>query len=146
MKLPPLVYVLGYAGLLPFVAGPLWLTLSPGTAPQILDRMWIGYAAMVASFMAGTFWGMALIVSEGPSGMLGMAMSALLMLLSFGASLLPFREALLALGGVFLLLALAEVWRERTIDPLSGYFVMRINLTVGVLITLGWRLLLHAGA
>lgn len=146
MRLPPLVYLLGYSGLIPFLAAPAWLTLSPETAPPWLDRMWLNFAAMVASFMAGSFWGMALIVVEGPQGKLGMAMSAGLMLLAWLSLMLPFQASLYALGGVFLLLVLAEIWRERTIDPLSGYFTLRGSLTAGVLVAIVWRLLLPSPA
>ncbi len=143
MRLPPLVFLLGYAGLIPFIAAPLWFTLSPTTAPAWLDRVWVSYAVMIACFMSGTFWGLALIVSEGTNGMIGMAMSAVLMMLTWGASLLPFRQELLALAVVYLLLVLAEIWRERVLDPLSGYFALRSTLTAGVLVTISWRLLLH---
>jgi hypothetical protein len=143
MRLPPLVFALGYAGLIPFVADPLWLSVAPGSAPPWLDRVWLVYAGLIASFMAGSFWGMALIVVEGPAGKLGMAMSAGLMLLAWAALMLPFRAALIGLSGVYALLVLAEIWRERTIDPLSGYFTLRASLTAGVLLTIAWRLLLH---
>lgn len=139
MRLPPLVFVLGYAGLIPFLAGPIWLTFSPQTVPPWLDRLWLLYAGLIAAFMAGTFWGMALLVVEGPAGKLGMVMSGALMLLDFGALALPFRHALFGLAGVFVLLVLAEIWRERTIDPLSGYFSLRATLTLGVLVTIAWR-------
>lgn len=142
MRLPPLIYLLGYSGLIPFVAGPLWLTLSPGTAPAMLDRLWIDYAAMIASFMAGTFWGMAIITAGGPDGLIGMVMSTVLMLLAWATMALPFKLALIALAGVFVLLVLAEIWRERVLDPLSGYFTLRISLTAGVLVCIGWRLAL----
>jgi hypothetical protein len=142
MRLPPLVYVLGFAGLLPFLAGPAWLTWSPDSAPGWLDQLWLIYAAMIASFMSGSFWGMALLVAEGPSGKLGMAISGVLMMLAWGAMALPFAPSLYALAAVFVLLVLAEIWRERVLDPLSGYFILRATLTAGVLLTIGWRLLL----
>jgi hypothetical protein len=143
MRLPPLVFLLGYAGLIPFIVAPLWLTVSPQTAPGWLDHVWVSYAVMIACFMSGTFWGLALIVAEGPNGMIGLALSATLMILTWGASLLPFRQELLALAAVYLLLALCEIWRERTIDPLGGYSMLRVTLTVGVLLTIGWRLMLR---
>ena len=142
MRLPPMVFVLGYAGLIPFLAGPAWLTLSPQTVPPWLDQVWLLYAGLIAAFMAGTFWGMALLVAEGPHGKLGMALSGVLMLLAWGALALPFRRSLFALAGVFVLLVLAEIWRERTIDPLSGYFTLRATLTLGVLATIAWRVML----
>jgi hypothetical protein len=140
MKLPPLVFALGYAGLLPFLAGPLWLAYWPHTAPPWLDRLWLLYAAMIASFMAGTFWGMSLLVAEGANGMIGMVLSGVLFLLAWGTLALPFHSSLYALAGVFVLLVAAEVWRERTIDPLSGYFTLRAMLTIGALATIAWRL------
>lgn len=143
MKLPPLVFALGYIGLLPFLADPLWLSLAPGSAPPWLDSLWQIYAAMIACFMAGSFWGMAMVVIEGPAGKLGAALSALPVALAWACLLLPFRESMLGLGGVFLLLVLAEIWRERTIDPLSGYFTLRASLTAGVVISIAWRLLLQ---
>lgn len=142
MNLPRLLFVLGYAGLLPFIAGPLWLSVAPQTVPDWLDRAWLLYAAMIAAFMAGSFWGLALVVAENPAGLFGILLSAVLMLLAWAASLLPFREALLALAGVFVLLGLAELWRERELDPMSSYFRLRIVLTLGVLACLAWRLLL----
>jgi hypothetical protein len=134
-----MVFVLGYAGLIPFLIGPAWLTFAPQSAPPRLDQLWLLYAGLIAAFMSGTFWGMALLVVEGPAGKLGMAISGVLMLLTWGALSLGFRHALFALAGVFVLLVLAEIWRERTIDPLSGYFTLRATLTLGVLATIAWR-------
>lgn len=143
MKLPPLVYALAYAGLIPFLVAPLWLTLTPDTAPAMLDRLWLSFAELIAAFMAGTFWGMAMFTVEGPEGKLGVALASLLLLLAWAASALPFKLSLIALAAVFVLLALAEVWRERVLDPLGGYFTLRVTLTIGVLISIAWRLALH---
>lgn len=141
-RLPLLVFALGYAGLLPFVAGPLWLSVRPESVPAWLDGFWLSYAAMIASFMAGTLWGLALPTSEGPNGLAGMALSTMLMLLAWLAAALPFALAIPALAVVFVLLVVAEIWRERVLDPLSGYFGLRVSLTVGVLVCLLWRWLL----
>lgn len=143
MKLPRLLFVLGYAGLLPFFAGPVWLTFWPQTAPPALDQAWLLWGAMIAAFMAGSFWGLALVVAENPAGLFGILLSAVLVALAWLAMLLPFSSALWALAGVFLLLALAEVWRERTLDPMSSYLSLRITLTVGVFIAISWRIALH---
>eukprot|EP00611_Tribonema_gayanum_P024662 TRINITY_DN5493_c1_g1_i1.p2 TRINITY_DN5493_c1_g1~~TRINITY_DN5493_c1_g1_i1.p2 ORF type:complete len:117 (+),score=32.37 TRINITY_DN5493_c1_g1_i1:614-964(+) len=114
----------------------------PASAPVWLDSLWISYAALIASFMAGTLWGLALPTSEGPNGLIGMAISTLLMLLAWVANALPFASAILALAAVFVLLVIAEIWRERVLDPLSGYFSLRVSLTFGVLVCLAWRWLL----
>ncbi len=143
MPLPRLVYVLGYAGLIPFLLGPAWLTLSPETAPPWLDLAWKQYAGMIAAFMAGSFWGLALLACEGPEGQLGLVIATALAAISWGAMVLPFHEELYALIFVFLAQLLAEFWRERVLDPMSGYFVMRITLTLGVLAAILWRLMLR---
>lgn len=105
MKLPRIVVVLGYAGLLPFLLGPLWLTVAPADAPAWLDRIWISYVAMIAAFMAGTFWGFALPACEGPQGLAGLLGSSVLMILAWAALLLPLplQGAMLGLMAVFLL-------------------------------------------
>lgn len=142
MRLPFFVLVAGYLGLVPFLAGPLWLTLSPETAPPWLDAVWLSYVAMIASFMAGTFWGFSLPACEGLEGQIGLAIASLLMLLAWGATALPFNLSLLALALVFLLLLLADFWRERTLGTVEGYFSLRSVLTIGVLIALAWRRML----
>jgi hypothetical protein len=144
MHLPPAVQLLGYAGLIPFLIGPLWLTLSPASAPQWLDLAWLNYVALIASFMAGTFWGFALPASQGAAGLLGLLMSVLLMLMAWVATLLPFAASLALLGLVFLLLLAADFWRERVLDTIGGYFRLRTTLTLGVLVAMVWRFSLSA--
>ncbi|SFF53494.1 Protein of unknown function [Fontimonas thermophila] len=142
MTLPRIVSLLGYAGLLPFIAGPLWLTLMPHTAPAWLDHSWLAYVAMIAAFMAGSFWGFALPACEGPEGTMGLVFASVLMIVAWGAVTLPFTVALAALIVVFLLLLLADFWRERTLGSVEGYFRLRTVLTVGACATLIWRLMI----
>lgn len=140
MRLPPFVIALGIAGLLPMLIGPAWWAVSPQTAPHLLDHLWILYGALIASFMAGTFWGFALPAVEGTEGLIGVVIASLLMLLTWVAMALPYQAALYGLIGVFLLLLLADFWRERTLGSVIGYFVLRTGLTLGAIAALGWRL------
>ena len=142
MRLPPIVLALGVVGLLPLLAGPLWWTLSPQSVPAWLDYRWIVYSALVASFMSGTFWGFALPAIEGTEGQIGVFIASLLMLLIWVVMALPFQGALYGLMLVYLLLLLADFWRERTLGSVEGYFAMRSGLTVGALAALAWRLAL----
>jgi hypothetical protein len=132
--------LLAYAGLLPFAAGPLWLSVSPASAPTWLDPLWINYVTLLAAFLAGTFWGFALPAAQGPAGILGIFIASMLMLLTWLAMSLPFGVRLYALAGVFLLLLIADFWRERTLDTLPGYFTLRSTLTVGAIATIAWRI------
>ncbi len=140
MKLPRIVILLGYAGLIPFLAGPLWLTLMPQSAPGWLDEVWLNYVALIAAFMAGTFWGFALPACEGPQGVIGLGASAVLMMLAWAALWLPLHGALLGLAAVFILQVLADVWFERTLGSVEGYFRLRVILTAGAVLAIGWRL------
>jgi hypothetical protein len=142
MRLPLIVTLLGYAGLLPFVAGPLWLTVSPQSAPAWLDQVWIDYVTLLAAFLAGTFWGFALPAIQGPNGLLGAFIASLLMLAIWLTMELAFDLRLYALAVVFALLLLADFWRERTLDTLPGYFMLRTTLTAGSIAAIAWRILL----
>lgn len=141
MRLPLVVTLMGYVGLIPFVAGPLWLTVAPATAPAWLDPVWLNYVTLIAAFLAGTFWGFALPAIEGPAGILGLAIASGLLLLTWLAMSLPSLQLLL-LGVVFLLLLLADFWRERTLDTIPGYFRLRALLTIGAIGTIAWRMML----
>lgn len=139
MRLPLIVSLLGYAGLIPFLLGPAWLQFAPQTAPDWLDAVWLSYCAMIAAFMAGTFWGFSLPACEGVAGMAGMLIATALALLSWFATALPFRPALAVLALTFLLLLVADFWRERVLGTVGGYFALRATLTVGVFVAMGWR-------
>lgn len=139
MRLPPFVIALGFAGLLPMLVGPVWWAVSPQTVPARLDQLWVLYGALIASFMAGTFWGFALPAVEGTEGLIGTVIASLLMLLTWVAVALPYKAELYGLMTVFLLSLLADFWRERTLGSVPGYFALRTALTLGAFVALGWR-------
>ena len=140
--LPRFVLLLSYTGLIPFLIGPAWMTLAPASVPPWLDHVWVAYVAMIAAFMAGTFWGFAMPASEGPAGQIGIVIATVLMLATWGASTLPLRGALIGLALVFALQLLADFWRERTLGEVEGYFRLRAILTVGACVSIAWRWML----
>jgi len=142
MRLPLIVTLLGYAGLIPFVLGPLWLTLDPAGAPTWLDRAWTNYVTLLAAFLAGTFWGFALPAIEGPNGILGVFIASLLLLLTWVTMVLAPAYQLYLLALVLLMQLLADYWRERTLDTIPGYFRLRATLTIGAIISIAWRIAL----
>lgn len=145
MRLPLTVTLMGYLGLVPFVLAPLWLSVSPATAPAWLDDVWLHYVTLIAAFLAGTFWGFALPAVEGAAGVLGMVIAAGLLGCTWLAMSLPQVQVEL-LAVVFLLLLVADFWRERVLDTVPGYFRLRATLTVGAIFALAWRLMLTPGA
>ena len=142
MRLPLIVTLMGYVGLIPFVVGPLWLTIAPGTVPYWLDRAWLQYVTLIAAFLAGTFWGFALPAIEGPNGILGLFIASGLLVLTWVTMVLGPGYQLYMLAVVFLLQLLADFWRERTLDTIPGYFRLRASLTVGAIVAIAWRLAL----
>ena len=142
MRLPRIVVLLGYAGLLPFVIGPLWVMAAPSSAPLWLDDAWTGYVTLLAAFLAGTFWGFALPAIEGPNGILGVFLASALLLLTWVTMVVAPGYQLPLLALVFLLQLLADYWRERTLDTIPGYFRLRATLTIGSIAAIAWRLLL----
>ena len=142
MRLPRLVILLGYLGMVPFVLGPAWLTVAPASAPGWLDQAWVDYITLLAAFLAGTFWGFALPAIEGPSGILGMFIASGLMVLTWITMIVTPAYELYLLATVFLLQLLADYWRERTLDTIPGYFRLRANLTAGAIVMIAWRLAL----
>ena len=142
MRLPRIVILLGYAGLVPFVLGPLWLTVAPATAPEWLSAAWAGYVTLLAAFLAGTFWGFALPAIEGPNGLIGMFIASALLVLTWVTMIVTSVWQLYGLALVFLLLLLADYWRERTLDTVPGYFKLRTTLTVGAVASIAWFLAL----
>jgi hypothetical protein len=141
-SLSPLAFWLGLSGLLPFIAGPLWLSVSPATAPTWLDELWRDYLAMIASFMAGTLWGFAMPRTRDGAGLAGLIAAVSLMLLSWAALALPLHPSLLLLGAVYLLLLLTDLLRERGQGSIRGYLRLRTILTAGVLTCTAWRWLI----
>lgn len=142
MRLPIWLVLMGYLGLVPFLAGPALLSFAPEQAPTWLDKVWLQYIVLVAVFLAGTLWGFGIAgVSEGGSGLAVMLASGL-MLLSWMATWLPLRASLYALMVIFALGLLTDLWRERTLGQFPGYFQLRSLLTVGAIAALLWRALL----
>jgi hypothetical protein len=142
LTLPPWITLLGYAGLVPFMAAPAWMTFAGESAPLWLDKVWLSYVTLIAAFLAGSFWGYAILVASGPDGRIGVLIASALMLLTWISMWLPTDLALLGLSAIFLLLLLADFWRRRALDDIPAYFQLRAVLTIGVLIAIAWRLLL----
>lgn len=141
MRLPPLAFWLGCSGLIPFLLGPAWHQFAASSVPPWLDGMWFSYAAMIAAFMAGSFWGFSLPVAQGTTGFIGLVVSISLFLLAWAATALTLRHSLITLAVVFALLLIAEIWHERAHDTVEGYFRLRLTLTIGVLTAIAWRLM-----
>ena len=137
-RLPRGVVTLGYAGLVPFVAGVLGIALLEGEPRLFAARALVAYGAVILSFLGAVHWGLLLHTQtkETPSRLLAAAVPSLA---AWGALLLSSSRGLALLAVAFGVFWLYEhrVAGERLL-PL-GYLELRRQLTVAVcaLLTLG---------
>ena len=136
-SLPPLVAALTAAGVIPFAAGALYLIVPVGPAdyyPFVRTAIaW--WAVIILSFMAGTFWGLAIARRADPLLLIGSnvaAIAAWLALLLLPSGMIP-----LAISVLFALLLLLD-WRAYSHGtvPLS-YLRLRMAITSAVVVCLG---------
>lgn len=123
----PVVRLLGLAGLLPFVAGAAGLAMLPAPGLQAwAGAALVAYGALIASFLGGIHWGLAM-QGQQPVGLrLGWGVSP--SLLAWIAVLLPLGAGLLLLT-VLLLACYAVDRRLYASAGLSSWLGLRLQLT-----------------
>jgi len=137
-RLPRGVVTLGYAGLVPFVAGVLGIALLEGEPRLFAARALVAYGAVILSFLGAVHWGLLLHTQtkETQSRLLAAVLPSLA---AWGALLLSSSHGLALLAVAFGVFWLYEhrVAGERLLPP--GYLELRRQLTVAVcaLLTLG---------
>lgn len=119
--------VLGLAGLLPFIAGAAGLVTLPAPGLQAwAGAALVAYGALIASFLGGIHWGLAM-QGQQPVGLrLGWGVSP--SLLAWIAVLLPLGAGLLLLA-VLLLACYAVDRRLYASAGLSSWLGLRLQLT-----------------
>lgn len=158
IKRPNLPYVLGIAGLVPFVFFAVAIPLELGFGPMmnILALLW--YAAIILSFLGGTRWGAEIATNpDNPSKtVLSLAMLpsitawlALVLIERGGFFLFPdalfcFSDAI-GIGALIIAFALMLIWDLHAIRngifP-KWYAVLRVGLTVIAIASFGWLIAL----
>lgn len=125
-----LARVLGFAGLIPFVAAAA-TTVAAANA-SVLERAagfgLLAYAATIAAFLGGVHWGPAL--RDCARGTFALTWGVLPQLLAWVALLLPLRAGLLVAAALLFLCYLVD----RRLYPLAGlqaWLPMRRLLTIG---------------
>jgi len=129
MNTARIAQMLGYAGLIPFIA----LALDPlvtGYFPGPLARLWLlGYGAVILSFLGGIVWGRSL---EKPEAGLAMIASILISLTAWAALLLIGQEAFWILAAGFIA-ALAYDWGS---DLPPWFRRLRLHLSIGAVVAM----------
>jgi hypothetical protein len=135
-KVPLLASVLGYAGLIPFVAGAVLLWTTPAVHHGYLRAVLQSYAAIILAFMGAIHWGLAMrdekLVSRTQLGLSVLpALSGWLAL-----AWLPVQQIYLVLIIAFIILAMADVRATRLGLTPQWYPKLRMPLTTIVVIAL----------
>ena len=142
--LPPWTRVLGYGGLVPFVAGALLMLAVPDAGTrQLAARALIAYGAVILSFLGGVHWG--LVLREAPARAAGMLVAGVLpSLVGWAALLLPFDTAAALQVGAF---GAFWLYEHRVLGPTvlpPAYLALRRWLTLVVIASLGLALMAPA--
>ena len=133
-RLKPVIYLLGYMGLVPFVT----LTISIGLNAGIFKQphfMMISYAAVILTFMGAIYWGTAMSMGESCS-MLQLLISIVIALLGWTALLLPTHNAYQLLLITFIALCVADHYLLPVRRYPRWYMNMRVVLTTIVVLCL----------
>lgn len=129
---------LGYAGLLPAAAAFLVLLAGPDIwAPRAIGVHLI-YAATIASFVGGAWWGLASARAPEQDLTPVLAVSVMPSLLAWGFALLGGRVGLIGLGLLFLALVPVDLRLARAGLAPSWWLTLRRPLSIGMaLLALG---------
>lgn len=136
-RIPPAFLLFGAAGLLPPLALLLLILRTPdGLAVPVIYAVVLAYAALILSFIGGTWWGFAAARSErGGAGILAVAVSPSLLALALLAVAVRFPQG----GGYALGAAIAA-------SPLLDMLMQRSDLAPGWWLRLRIPLSLALGA
>ena len=143
MSKPAFAALLGYAGLIPFVAGTAALfSPDPAISGPALYSLTV-YAAVILAFMGAVHWGLAM-QHGAERGHWQLGLSVVPALVAWASlSLQAPRGSLITLAIAFAVLLVADLWAiSKELVP-SWYSRLRIPLTVVVVATLGvaaWRI------
>jgi hypothetical protein len=126
---------LGYAGLIPFVAGAVILWLAGPEVRQWVLGMFTGYAVVILSFMGAVHWGLAMR-TEGAPATRQYAFSVLPALLAWSALAMPPALAMSCLIAGFVLLCIYDGAAAARGEAPAWYPRLRVPLTIVVVLCL----------
>ena len=135
LKTPRLPFLLGYAGLIPFVGLSAALWFVPTTFQVVINQALLLYASLILAFMGAVHWGLGM-QSHSPDRQRQLGISVIPALVAWLAFLLPEILNYSILIIAFALLCLydtrmakngnAPVWYPRLRSPLSAIVVVSL--------------------
>ncbi|SHE56020.1 Protein of unknown function [Modicisalibacter ilicicola DSM 19980] len=133
---PRLPFLLGIAGLVPFLAGAIIVFVAPVLWQALAIKAFIFYSAVILSFLGGIHWGVAMgqEVSDTRGFKDRLLLSMVPSLLAWPALLLDYDDAALVLMIGFLLVRLYERQRSVAASLPAWYQRLRSLLTAIVVL------------
>jgi len=125
---PPWALRLGYAGLIPFVVGAALVHLVELPLMPFTMLALSGYAAVIASFLGGIHWGLAMRDSGG-AYLFPYLWGIVPSLLAWVAVVMPPWAGLIVLGVLLVLCYLVDR-RQYVRYRIQGWLPLRLHLTV----------------
>ncbi|MCH8532880.1 MAG: DUF3429 domain-containing protein [Saccharospirillum sp.] len=129
------IQLLGYAGLIPFLAMPLMVALSGAAEPGRYSTQFLHYSGIILGFMAGVIWP-ALYHTERSTAMALLAVTPAVM--GFLAIVMLPDLALLALAALYISLRLVEIFAGIDQHYHTSYRSLRWQLTIVVVVCHLW--------
>ena len=138
------VPVLTYLGLLPFAGCIVADQVFQAPLASLIFR---AYGLAIATFLLGSWWGIALTrTAPGRMPWFEIGLSNALVILAVMIFLMPLAWALLAQGGLFVVLLAVERWRPVFRSAPSYYQTMRRRVTARVALLHGLMAVLKMSA
>ncbi len=137
-KTPVPFFVLGAAGLLPFVGGAAAMWALPGDFHPHVRQWMLGYAMVILAFVGALHWGVAMQTRQAATGRVWTAAgwSVLPALVAWLALALDGPTALRVLAGMFALDYAMDRWLARNFTVPPWYLRLRGGLTAVVVASL----------
>lgn len=134
---PKIAKILGYAGLIPFIALALAVWIAPSPYPTILANMQVIYGGIIVSFLGAVYWGIG-IENNGPDWLFVWAVAPAI--LAWGGLIIGLQIGypIIILGLLVAAVIDGLTLKSGIID--KDYFIFRRNLTILAVASLaiGW--------
>lgn len=146
MRLPPVAYLLGVGGALPFIGCGI-AAVSPGANAAFGLAALIGYAAIILSFVGAVHWGFALVAHQNesidtsrPSIRTRLVLGIVPSLIGWcavliGLAILPDVALVVLIAGFVATVVIEARWSKAGMLPV-GYMGLRWGLSLIVIMTL----------
>lgn len=132
LRLPLAVAALGWAGLLPALAATIAVIAGPVEWREVAAAAGASYAALILSFLGGSWWGLAAASRAAPPREAALAVAVLPSLAGWMALMLDRGAGLMLLGLLFVAVLPGDSWLARAGLAPAWWLRLRVPLSLGM--------------